>query len=73
MDTADNYHDEETNPLALLRLISHNCEAVMSGSMEAESACEAIHHAIEHFAANTNMRLSMESPEEEEYDDDKPF
>ena len=73
MDTADNYHDEETNPLALLRLIHHNCEGVESGSIEAEAVIEIIHHAIEHFAANTNMRLSMESPEEEEYDDDKPF
>jgi len=65
MDTEDNYHDEERNPNALLRAIFHNCFGVMEGGMSAQETIKNIHRGIEHFAANTGMRLSMIPPQEE--------
>ena len=68
MDTEDNYHDEERNPNALLRAIFHNCFGVMEGGMSAEETIKNILQGIEHFAANTGMRLSMISPQAENHD-----
>ena len=70
MDTEDNYHDEERNPNALLRAIFHNCFGVMEGGMPAEETIKNIHQGIEHFSANTGMRLSMIPPQEESHDQD---
>ena len=71
MDNEENYHDEEFNPLAVLRSIFHTCEEVMEGMTESDEAIESIHHRIEHFSATFGMRLSPLSPEQEENGEDE--